>query len=137
MPAQPMTNPAEFIRKSIRHNNTSLKNNCVKPTFPCSICNLEVKHNDKSILCTLCDKWAHTRCTQVSIEQYREMQLRNRDNPDLLEEESWDCLKCIMDNRSDYNPFIYISDNQLSNLNSVDTMELYDLLPEENVFSDA
>ena len=65
------------------------------------------------------------------------MQLRNRDNPDLLEEESWDCLKCIMDNRSDYNPFIYISDNQLSNLNSVDTMKLYDLLPEDNVFSDA
>ena len=128
---------AEFIRKSIRHNNTSLHNVDKTPNFPCGICNFEVKHNDKSILCTECDKWAHIRCTEVSVAEYREMQQRNRENPDLIETESWKCIKCIMDERAIYNPFVFLTSNQLTNMNTVDTMKIYDMLPEENVFSEA
>ena len=42
-----------------------------------------------------------------------------------------------MDERSEFNPFVYLSENQLSNLNSVDSMTMYNMLPEENVFSQA
>ena len=112
-----MSDPADFIRKCIRHNNTTLKNILNKPPkFPCGICNHEVKHNDKSILCTMCDKWAHIRCTEVSVEQYREMQLRNRDDPVLIDTENWLCIRCVMDSRSDFNPFIYLTDNQITNM---------------------
>ena len=138
-----MTNPADFLRKSIQHNNSLLLNKKLapnitkKPEYPCAICNCDVKHNDKSILCSSCDKWAHIRCTDVSVNEYREMQLRNRDNPELIENESWICLKCIMENRSEYNPFIFLSDTQLDNMNSIDSMLLYDMLPDDDVFSDA
>ena len=82
----------------------------------------------------MCDKWAHIRCTEVSVEQYRDMQQRNRDDPDLIDTENWLCIRCVMNARSDFNPFIYLTDNQITNMNSVDTMKLYDMLPDENVF---
>ena len=98
-----MTSPAvNLIKKCIRHNNTPLDNNInTPPIFPCGICNYEVKHNDKSILCSQCDKWAHIRCTEISLEQYREIQQRNKENPDLIDTEDFLCLKCVMDSRSD------------------------------------
>ena len=65
------------------------------------------------------------------------MQQRNRENPELIENEIWLCLKSVMAERSVYNPFIFLSDNQLSNVNSVDSMKLYDMLPDEDVFSHA
>ena len=109
---------ADFIRNSIRHNNTT-QHIITIPKFPCGICNFDVKHNDKSILCTECGKWVHIRCTEVSGVEYKDMQLRNRDNPDLIDTESWACINCVMDT------------------NTVDSMKLYDMLPEQNVFSDA
>ena len=77
--------------------------------FDFGICNFEVKNNDKSILCTECGKWTHIRCTDVTVIQYKDMQQRNRENPDLLiDTEVFLCIKCVMDARSDFNPFIYL-----------------------------
>ena len=125
--ASPVT---DILRKSIRHNDIHHHNNQERIVeFPCGICNFEVKHNDKSILCTECDKWAHIRCTDVTVEQYRDMQQRNRENPGLIETESWECLKCVMDKRAKIFPFMFLSANQLTNMNTVDSMKLYDMLP--------
>ena len=136
-----MVNPTDLIRKSIKHNKNNrslLRKKFEKtPEFPCGICEYDVKHNDKSILCSGCNKWVHIRCTEVSVDQYRDMQQRNLDNPDLIESEFWTCLKCVMAERSLFTPFITISSNTLSNLNSVDTMKMHDLLPDDNVFTDA
>ena len=76
---------ADYIRNSIRHNNAHNTKVVKIPKFPCGICNFDVKHNDKSILCSECDKWVHIRCTEVSPEQYKDMQQRNWDNPKLVE----------------------------------------------------
>ena len=65
------------------------------------------------------------------------MQQRNRKNPDLIDTEDFLCLKCLMESRSDFNPFIYLSDNQITNMNSVDSMKLFNMLPGENVIADA
>ena len=42
-----------------------------------------------------------------------------------------------MYNRSEYIPFIFQSCNQITNMNSLDTMKLVDMLPNDNVFSEA
>ena len=42
-----------------------------------------------------------------------------------------------MDKRAEFIPFIFLSDNQITNMNTVDSMKLYDMLPEDNVFSEA
>ena len=65
------------------------------------------------------------------------MQRRNLDNPDLVETEYWGCIKCVMDKRSEFNPFIFLSSNQLTNMNTIDSMKLLNMLPAENVFHDA
>ena len=108
------TGPSDLIKKCIIHNkNQKNKKPAKKPKFQCGICNFGVKHNDKAIFCTLCDKWSHISCSDVSIDEYRHMQLRNREVPTLVEKEKWTCMACIMDLRSEYVPFIYMSDNQV------------------------
>ena len=131
------TSPADLIKKCIKLNNTENFKKPVKtPKLPCGICNFDVKHNDKAILCTKCDKWAHIRCSDVSAEEYKKMQLENLENPG-LEEECWLCLVCTMSSRADYTPFIYMSNNELVYLNSVDSMNIFDMLPNDTVFSEA
>ena len=131
-----LTSPADLIKKCIKHNNTKKINEPIKtPKFPCSICNFDVKHNDKAIFCTSCEKWAHIRCTDISVEEYRKMQMDNLENPDL--DETWLCYLCTMHIRAEYSPFIYMSNNQLINMNSVDSMNIFDMLPDDNVFSEA
>ena len=63
------------------------------------------------------------------------MQIRNRENPELIDSETWICLKCIMEERLEYSPFIYQSNNQLCNLNALDSMNLFDMLPDDNIFT--
>ena len=127
----------EYLINSIRHNKASINNKTQNETkYPCGICNNEVKHNEKAIFCDECTKWAHIRCTNITSEEYREIQLQNKDNPDLINEK-WLCIKCTMYNRSEYIPFIFQSCNQITNMNSLDTMKLVDMLPNDNVFSEA
>ena len=132
-----MANSIEFIKNSIRYNRALRSHHDQLPEYPCGICDFDVTHNDKSIECSKCSKWIHIRCSDVSAEEYREMQQRNRNNPELVEEEEWICVKCIMTERSEYSPFIFQSNDQLSSINSLDSMNLFDMLPEENVFSAA
>ena len=112
----------EYLINSIRHNKASINNKTQNETkYPCGICNNEVKHNEKAIFCDECTKWAHIRCTNITSEEYREIQLQNKDNPDLINEK-WLCIKCTMYNRSEYIPFIFQSCNQITNMNSLDTL---------------
>ena len=52
----------------------------------CGICNLEVKFEDKGIVCDRCNKWVHIKCTKVSDIEYEHYQI----NP----EENFVCKKC-------------------------------------------
>ena len=133
------TDPIEIIKQSIRYNNGLLFNNRPKvtPEFPCGICDFEVKHNDKANLCTDCGKWAHIRCSGVTIDEYKERQKRNRDNPELVELETWSCLKCVMMEKAEFTPYISLNTNQLIHMNSVNSMSLCDLLPGDDVISEA
>ena len=130
-----MENPVNFLKNSIRYTKALLSNQNRIPEYPCGICKFDVKHNDKSIYCSECEKWIHIKCTDVSSEEYREMQIRNRENPELIDSETWICLKCIMEERLEYSPFIYQSNNQLCNLNALDSMNLFDMLPDDNIFT--
>ena len=42
-----------------------------------------------------------------------------------------------MNKRSEYNPFIFLSDSQLNNLNSINFMYLLDMLPDNDVIAKA
>ena len=126
---------ADYLIQSIRDtqmsNNTDTKSSKNKVKFPCSICKFDVKNNDKSIQCTTCEFWVHIRCNGITVNEYIERQVRNRDNPDLIGNELWSCMKCVLMDRSDFVPFIYLSDLELYNLNSVDSMKLFELLPSD------
>ena len=135
-----MTAPTDYLKQSIKNaqqlfsNNSNNKKKRKKQTvFPCSICNSEVKHNDKAIFCTRCEFWAHIRCNDISINEYKELQQRNSDNPELVVSEDWICMKCILTERSDLFPFLYSSDIELYHLNSLDSIKLIDSLPNDDV----
>ena len=126
---------ADCLKQSIRANKLALitkKNGstAVIP-FPCGICKFNVKHNDKAILCTVCDHWIHIKCNGITVDEYKTEQNNNRENPELVNE-SWSCLSCTMQERSDYVPFIQLSPSDIHNVNSVDSMKLFDLLPSED-----
>ena len=69
--------------------------------FPCGSCNQEVKHNDKAIFCSNCPHWIHIKCNGISIDEYKFRIKRNRDDPELIENENWICLYCTVKDRSD------------------------------------
>ena len=100
--------------------------------YPCAICKFDVKHNDKAILCTVCDHWIHIKCNGITVDEYKSRQSRNRENPELMDNESWSCLSCTMQERKDHVPFIHLSASDIQNLNSTDSMKLYELLPSED-----
>ena len=134
--------PIDSVISSIRHNRLRLnslknKNHNQNIEFPCGICNFEVKHNDKSILCSSCQLWIHIKCSNISVAQYKEFQDRNRDNPELIENESWTCQKCVLTERSNFIPFIHLNTNELGNMNSVDSMKLFELIPNEDILHSA
>ena len=79
----------------------------------------------------------HIRCNGISVDEYVERQKRNRDNPELEANELWSCMKCVVDDRSDFVPFIESSNFELNNINSVDSMKLFELLPSDEVHFDA
>ena len=139
-PLSCMSVPTDYLIQSIKSaqqaiqiNNNSNKKRSKLPKkhieFPCSICNLEVKHNDKAILCTCCELWSHIRCNNISVSEYRELQEKNRDFPEAVDSDTWQCMKCVLNERSEFTPFIYSSVNDLINLNSLDSLELLDSLP--------
>ena len=136
-----MPSPCDFIVQSIRdalcnNSNISGSSNKAVPEFPCSICSFDVKHNHKAILCTCCDKWVHIKCNNISVDEYIKLQQQNRDNPE-YEGDSWLCMKCVLLERSDFTPFIFCSAIELNNINSLDSLKLVDLLPNDVVTNEA
>ena len=61
----------------------------------------------------------------------------NRDNPALIENEIWECLKCITDKRAKIFPFGHLNNFEIDNINSIDSVILSDLIPEFDLCSDA
>ena len=133
-----MVSPCDFLVQSIRNalsnntNNRCTDSNIPEPIFPCSICNYDVKHNHKAIFCTSCDQWVHIKCNNISVDEYKKLQLHNSDNPE-SESDPWFCMKCVLLERSDFIPFIFCSANELNNIDSLDSLKLVDLLPNEVV----
>ena len=127
----------QSIREAQIAKNNTINNVKRDYPYPCSICNHAVKNNDKSIQCSTRELWVHIRCNGISVEEYIERQQRNLNNPELIDSEVWSCMKCVLNSRSDYTPFIFSSDIELSNLNSVDSMKLFDMLPNDDVQLDA
>ena len=41
--------------------------------YPCRVCKLEVKNDDKSIQCDLCNKWNNIHCVNVSKKKYEKL----------------------------------------------------------------
>ena len=41
------------------------------PIFPCSVCVGNVTWRGKSVQCCTCSKWAHLRCSQLSLSKFR------------------------------------------------------------------
>ena len=41
------------------------------PIFPCSVCIRNVTRRGKSVQCCACSKWAHLRCSQLSLSNFR------------------------------------------------------------------
>ena len=53
--------------------------------YPCGICKNEVKQDDKSVQCDLCNKWNHIECVDISSAYYEKLQ--NDTKP-------WYCPNC-------------------------------------------
>ena len=132
------TSPANFLIQSIKAREARFNvHQKQAPLFPCSICNYDVAHNDKSILCSTCDHWIHIKCNSITIEEYKCMQERKKINPDLITEELWTCLSCELKRKAEYTPFLHLTPNQINNLNSLDSMAIIDLLPEDEISHNA
>ena len=69
--------------------------------YPCGICKNEVKQDDKSVQCDLCNKWNHIECVDVSSAYYEKLQ--NDTKP-------WYCPNC-----SKELPFSDVRDKDLHN----------------------
>ena len=41
--------------------------------YPCRICDLEVKNDNPSVQCHLCDKWVQTTCADIINEKYEKL----------------------------------------------------------------
>ena len=54
----------------------------------CSICQNEVKDNDKAIECSKCQTWIHIKCNNITTKQYKHFHFQ--DNP----EEIFECKNC-------------------------------------------
>ena len=50
--------------------------------YPCIVCNKSVKNNQNAMLCIICEKWCHLKCSNEC------MDLFSSDN-------DWICQKCI------------------------------------------
>ena len=70
--------------------------------YPCRLCNLEVKNDDESVQCDLCDKWNDINCDSVSKQKYEKS--KNDPSP-------WYCTLCTNEM-----PFSKMSNNDKKNL---------------------
>ena len=57
--------------------------------FPCSVCCKPVRCNQKDLYCNLCNRWCHSRCSDVSDTQYARLSILG---PTTL----WFCHTCTL-----------------------------------------
>ena len=57
--------------------------------FPCSVCCKLVKCNQQGLFCDLCNRWCHSRCSDVSDTQYAHLSAIGPESP-------WFCQACIV-----------------------------------------
>ena len=57
----------------------------------CSSCYKEVKHTSLSILCDICDRWIHRKCSDMTLKEYKENQKKKHF--------SWKCSVCRPDDK--------------------------------------
>ena len=106
-----MSIESDFLIQSVRANKNFLKSKNLtninrEIKYPCSMCNYDVKHNDKALYCTTCEHWIHIKCNQTTLEEYKSMQMINNETPELIDE-PYDCLKCVMEKRGTYSSPLY------------------------------
>ena len=63
------------------------RNTGPKARYPCSICCLPVRRNQKALLCDLCKLWCHCKCSGVNNEAYLYYQQ--------ISHFTWNCSHCI------------------------------------------
>ena len=83
------------------------------PIFPCSVCAGNVTWRSKSVQCCTCSKWAHLRCSQLSLSKFKTFDSSH----------SWSCFPCCVPTRntvtlSSDSPDMYTSTVQSSPLSA-------------------
>ncbi len=71
-------------------------------SFPCTVCNKEVKDKHKALICDVCSNWVHIRCNHLDNKAYK----YHEDHP----ETSFTCFNCL-DNSI---PFTSLNHNQFN-----------------------
>ena len=74
------------------------------PKYPCIVCEKCVKWNQNAILCAICDKWIHLKCSSESSEFHRSTS-------------DWICNVCLMSEL----PFPTLNDNDEDHSFTADT----------------
>ena len=104
-----MPSAIDFVIESIRSANKTKNNNedSSNVKYPCGICKNNVKNNDKAILCSTCSCWIHIRCNGISVDEYKLRMQRNKSNAELIDTEIWNCLNCVILERSSVSLWVF------------------------------
>ena len=54
--------------------------------YPCGICEKSVKSNHKAVQCDICNLWSHTKCNNISRNEYSLLETSDK---------KWACVKCM------------------------------------------
>lgn len=76
--------------------------------YPCRKCRKSVR--GKSLFCNVCSCWIHLKCTNLNLQEYRELE-------DESDEIPWCCHECILDSV----PFSSVSNTELIDLTNLDS----------------
>ena len=72
--------------------------------YPCRVCTLEVKDDNKSVQCDLFDRWIHINCVEINHQKYERLK------KDPL---AWYCANCATEipfsdlSNKDFKDFLY------------------------------
>ena len=97
---------------------------------PCGLCNKNVTKAQKFILCSGCSKSVHIKCNGTSDEIFEKFITEN--NSDL----EWFCLACTMKSNYENFPFTLCDNQNLTNINTCDRMNVIEYLPNEEILKE-
>ena len=61
--------------------------------YPCRNCYKNVNKNQKAVLCSICQKWVHRKCSGTSVKEYEALVDEDDSIP-------WQCILCNLENMS-------------------------------------